>query len=1279
MTERTPLPAAASHLPAWGPYHALRPLGEGTTGQVWLARDTVLDRLVALKVLAPSLGRALDADSYARREGRLLSRLSHPHVVAIHQFGATGDERWLVMEYVEGGDLAARIASGARPGPAEALRIVRRIGEALAHAHAHGIVHRDVKPQNVLLASVGADPWWVKVADFGLARVVRGMGTASLGPGEAGMVGTPLYMAPEQVAGQEVDARADVYALALLAWELLAGHHPFEGGGALEVMLRQTREPVPPLSAAWREGSALDAALARALAKAPAERTADVQALVAELDAASRNAPWGEATHRETRAAEAPAPRPGLRSAHHPAIVLSARVEVRAADGAALYRGEETEAAEHLLRGIGRCVERGGGRVTACLGDEVVAVFPHEDGPTVERALDAALSISQAMTAAEDDPTLDAAVRVRGAIGLDAGAVLQPAWLGDVPVLQGDAVAQARAVRGPIDVPAVSVTQRIARHVEGTHQLARHGEVTHVLGRRPTDTRDEALPALPFVGRGHELGVLEAAARDSEELSTAHVVLVLGDAGMGKSRLVAEAVARLGEAAGTPLRSSAAAPGAAPLRPGRPIVLSGRCPTAGTSAPFSPFAQALGPSLVALADSDEPTGEREARLALRLLGLESSPDPQEAPRPGEREAAFAAVAAVLRRMALRGPVLLHLDDMGAATDATLDLLHHIIAALAHTPVTVVLAARTDAALGKRLSVPLERLRVVRLSGLRAADVEHLAGAVLAAPSPSLVRAVVEATFGLPLHVEELLDHLRRGAAPEAALPRALDAVVLRRCDALGPDESELLLRHAVCGDVAWRALLSTPGSRDDAWRRLRAAGFVLDTDDDSVPREPAVRFRHGLVQEIVYRNLPPRWRRDEHRRIGAWLEEHGARPALVAFHARRGGDSPRAAEAALRAGLEAQRAHASKEALAWFEEAVRSAEQCPTDPGAPAVVRSALLEGALACAFTPHPDEAFSWLDRAERHPIAASKEGRLHYAVRSAIRRAEIGELLGRFDDALTALEAAQTLLAGHPDDHLLLVAASRRAMVLARRGRLAEAEPVAREALALVGEEPPEPDARREWHRAAGALHAALGHVACRTGRLDEGLAAYEASRRHWDATGWPAAAATARLNLGLAAWWAKDLSTARVRWEAAAAGFSKATALHGLATALTNLGELELEDGHPERAVDRLLEAERVLRSLGTRDVLPETLRLRAEASRRAGHLDEAERTATEAAAMAADIGSPTFRGAAERTLADILRERGRPDEARRALVRAREAYAAAGQAHLEAAVAKELETG
>jgi eukaryotic-like serine/threonine-protein kinase len=235
-----------------GPYEIIASLGAGGMGEVFRARDTKLNRDVAIKVLPQRL--AADADALARfeREALAVAALSHPNILAIHDFGEANGQRFAVMELLEGQTLRQVLESG----PLQTKRAAeygRQIAEGLAAAHAKGLVHRDLKPENVFVTRDGH----VKILDFGLARQVVASGTGRnqttsptmVGSTEPGMVmGTVGYMAPEQVRGDAVDHRADIFAFGVVLFEMLAGKRPFEGATGAETMTAILREDPPPVT-----------------------------------------------------------------------------------------------------------------------------------------------------------------------------------------------------------------------------------------------------------------------------------------------------------------------------------------------------------------------------------------------------------------------------------------------------------------------------------------------------------------------------------------------------------------------------------------------------------------------------------------------------------------------------------------------------------------------------------------------------------------------------------------------------------------------------------------------------------------------------------------------------------------------------------------------------------------------------------------------------------------------------------------------------------------------
>ncbi len=243
-----------------GSYTIVRELGRGGMGRVYLATDARLGRTVALKVLAPHLLRDPRQRERLRREARAAAALSHPGICTVYALEEIDGELYIITEFIDGHTLGDEIREGRRPTPDEIVRTARELAEALAGAHKAGIVHRDLKPDNVMRARDGR----LKILDFGLAR--------SQAPAEltaasrAGLlVGTPGYIAPEQLAGERGDARADVYAFGVLMSEYACGTHPFATGGARTV-------------------PAIGAIVAQCLRQSPDERFASAAAIVAALD-----------------------------------------------------------------------------------------------------------------------------------------------------------------------------------------------------------------------------------------------------------------------------------------------------------------------------------------------------------------------------------------------------------------------------------------------------------------------------------------------------------------------------------------------------------------------------------------------------------------------------------------------------------------------------------------------------------------------------------------------------------------------------------------------------------------------------------------------------------------------------------------------------------------------------------------------------------------------------------------------------------------------------------
>jgi len=259
-----------------GRYSLDKEIGRGGMGIVYLAREVHLDRSVAIKLLPPERAAQRTLKDRFLREARLAAKLSHPNIIPIHSVEETDGFVFYVMAYVEGETLAQRVRTRGPLPNNEGARVLREVAWALAHAHERGLVHRDVKPDNILLeGSTGR----VLVADFGIA--------AATGDAGEGISGTPEFMSPEQALGTPLDARSDLYGLGATAFFAFSGRFPFEGKTATEVLAKQVTEPAPSLSSLGVTVPRKIAALIdRCLSKAPDQRPESAQAMAEQLNVA---------------------------------------------------------------------------------------------------------------------------------------------------------------------------------------------------------------------------------------------------------------------------------------------------------------------------------------------------------------------------------------------------------------------------------------------------------------------------------------------------------------------------------------------------------------------------------------------------------------------------------------------------------------------------------------------------------------------------------------------------------------------------------------------------------------------------------------------------------------------------------------------------------------------------------------------------------------------------------------------------------------------------------
>jgi beta-lactam-binding protein with PASTA domain/predicted Ser/Thr protein kinase len=257
-------------------YSLKEKIGSGGMSDVYLADDLTLNRPVAVKILHPEFARDPSYIQRFRYEAQAAANLNHPNIVSVYDWGNEGDIYYIVMEYVEGSELKELQRAQGRLGPERAAEITAEIAAALQFAHRHNLVHRDIKPHNVIITPTGQ----VKVMDFGIARAATGTGMTQTGV----VMGTAQYLSPEQAQGLPVDGRSDIYSLGIVLYEMLTGRVPFDDENPLTVAYRQVRDdPVPPSMLEPSIPTTMESIVMKSLAKNPANRYQTAQEMKADL------------------------------------------------------------------------------------------------------------------------------------------------------------------------------------------------------------------------------------------------------------------------------------------------------------------------------------------------------------------------------------------------------------------------------------------------------------------------------------------------------------------------------------------------------------------------------------------------------------------------------------------------------------------------------------------------------------------------------------------------------------------------------------------------------------------------------------------------------------------------------------------------------------------------------------------------------------------------------------------------------------------------------------
>ncbi|WP_437668757.1 protein kinase domain-containing protein [Sorangium sp. So ce131] len=883
-----------------GRFEVHRLAGAGGMGAVYRATDQLTGRPVALKVAPPELAARF------RRESRLLEAVQHPLIVQHIAHGANDDGAlWLAMEWLDGATLDARLAQGALP-VADALLVAHQIAEALAAVHALGIAHRDLKPSNVLLRDGRIDG--VVLLDFGIARAASATAARSTTfvTEASSLVGSLGYVAPEQARGDvDVDARADVFALGVLLFECVAGQRPFAADDPLAEMCRILLEEPPRLSDRRPEvPPSVDELVARLLAKDPAARPADGRAAAAALAEARAllarspgEGPGGapaSVTDDERRllsvvlvGAAAPlvgaGPSPGT---HGGGDGRAGAAEEREPESA---RDADDEVVVGLASAFGgERVRLAGGTRMVVLSSQTEEALSGRSGAGTTVAFDLAARAAQCALA------LKAALPARPVALATGRAQLR----GRLPA--GDvidrAVARLREAQGEVRVDEVTAGLVAPRfEVEGGgRSFALKGE------------RDPAAPertllgrATAFVGRDREIAMLRGLFEQSAEEPVARAALVLGEAGIGKSRLRSELVRAV---RASDARASVYVARGDPVAAGAPFGMLGELVLAAAGcAPGDPIEARRRKIREHVARAvPEADARRVAGFLGEVAGTPFDDDPG-SELHAAREDTF-LMAEQVRRAALdwlaawceEGPVVVVLEDMHWSDHGSVAVLDEALQVLADRPLLALGFARHGAMETFPGLWAQRGVQHIKLGALSPRAAERLVRSALGEELDAAeVARLVELADGHPFFLEELV---RVRAEGRGDIPPTLVALMHTRIEALPAEARRTLRAASVFGGSFWpagvRQLLGGGTSAEslDRWlKSLLAEELVVRRGGSRYPGHDELTFRHALVRDAAYGMLTDGDRAAGHRAAARWLRSVGETDERVlAEHAERG-------------------------------------------------------------------------------------------------------------------------------------------------------------------------------------------------------------------------------------------------------------------------------------------------------------------------------------------------------------------------------------------------------